>query len=275
MGIAALVLGIIGVLVSLTIFQDLSIILTILGLVLGIIAITRKNNRKLAVAGVVLSALGLVICFSSESTTTTSGTAITNDTGNGTKKVSVTADKILVEEAGYTKAGDFVVKVTNNNQGSVCISTIKANFKDSNGNFVLSKESNDSFIVIPAETSIYTYFWGYEEDYSQYPAVSYNVELANIADSFAASGIEISSNNTGSQIAVTLKNQTGNEISGAQVNVIYYLGNEIVGAEEGYSDTKTQDQEEMYINVDYPQDKNYNDVSFDRYEVYYINASYE
>ena len=37
MGIASLILGIIGLLISLTIFKDLSLILTILGIVLGII----------------------------------------------------------------------------------------------------------------------------------------------------------------------------------------------------------------------------------------------
>ncbi len=53
MSIASLILDIIGMLVSLTIFKDLSIILCILTLVLGIISIVRKKNKGMAIAGVI------------------------------------------------------------------------------------------------------------------------------------------------------------------------------------------------------------------------------
>ena len=46
MGIASLILGIIGFLVSLTLFKDLSLIVSVIGLVLGIIAIIKKKNKK-------------------------------------------------------------------------------------------------------------------------------------------------------------------------------------------------------------------------------------
>ena len=45
MGIASLILGIIGMLISLTIFKDLSLILCILALVLGIISIVKKKSK--------------------------------------------------------------------------------------------------------------------------------------------------------------------------------------------------------------------------------------
>lgn len=273
MGIASLVLGIIGMLVSLTIFKDLSLILCVLGIVLGIISIVKKKNKGMSIAGIILSLLGLILCFAVDSSTDTSGTGITNDSGNGTKTVEVSTDKVKVEKLGITKAGDLVVKVTNNNKGSVCLSSITANFKDSAGKFVLKKEAESSFVVIPAKSSIMVYFWGYDEDYSQYADVSFKTQLANISDDFVAKGIKISSNNTGSQIAVTLKNNSGKSISSANVVVIYYSGNEIVGAKTGYDDSTVSDGSEAYINVDYPEDSDYNDVSFDKFEVYYINAS--
>lgn len=274
MEIASLVLGIVGMLVSLTIFKDLSLILCVLGIVLGIIAIVKKGKKGITIAGIILSAVGLILCFSVDSTTNTSGTGITNDSGKGTKTVQVSTDKVKVERLGITKAGDLVVKVTNNNKGSVCLSSITANFKDSSGNFALKKEAESSFVVIPAESSTLVYFWGFNENYSQYADISFRTELANISDDFAATGIELSANNTGSQIAVTLKNNSGKTIFSSQVVVIYYSGNEIVGAETGFDDSTVPNGSEAFINVYYPEDSNYKAVSFDKFEAYYINASF-
>ena len=275
MGIASLILGIIGLLISLTIFKDLSLILAVLGVVLGIISIIKKKNKGMAIAGVVLSVLGLILCFSVDSNNSTTGRGITNDSGNGTRTVSVTTEKVKIEKVGLTKAGDLVVKVTNNNKGSVCLSSITANFKDSSGNFALKKEAENSFVVIPAESYTLVYFLGFNENYSQYPEVSFKTELANISNDFAATGIKLSSNNTGSQIAVTLKNNSGKTIDSSDVVVIYYKGDEVVGAKTGYDDSTVSNGSEAYINVDYPEDSNYDNVSFDKFEVYYINASFE
>jgi len=274
MGIASLILGIIGMLVSLTIFKDLSLILCVLSVVLGIISIVKKQSKGLAIAGVILSVLGLILCFMVDSGTSNQGTGITNDSGSGSKTVSVSIDKVEVEKIGLTKAGDLVIKVTNNNEGSVCLSSITANFKDSNGNFALSKGTENSFIVIPGKSSMMTYLWGYDEDYSQYPEVTFKSQLANISDDFAHSGIDISSNNTGKQIAVTIKNTSGKTIEDATVVVIYYSGDSVVGAETGYTDSSANDGEETYINVNYPEDSNYDEVSFDKFDVYYVHASY-
>lgn len=275
MGLASLILGIIGLLISLTFFKDLSLILTILGIVLGIIAIIKKKTKGIAIAGIVLSALGLILCFLVDTNNSTNGTGITNDSGNGKSTVSVTTEKVKVEKVGLTKAGDLVVKVTNNNKGSVCLSSITANFKDSSGNFALKKEAESSYVVIPAESYTLVYFWGFDENYSQYPEVSFKTELANISDDFAATGIKISSNNTGSQIAVSLKNNSGKTINSSSVVVIYYKDNEVVGAETGYDNSTVSNGSESYINVDYPEDSNYDNVSFDNFEVYYVNASFE
>jgi len=274
MGIASLILGIIGLLISLTIFKDLSLILCVLGTVLGIIAIVKKTNKGLAIAGVILSVLGLIFCFAI-SDDTSSNKGITNDSGDGVKTVDVSVDEVKIEKLGLTKAGDLVIKVTNNNKGSVCLSEIIANFKDDNGDFVFSKEAEHSFIVIPGKSYMITYFWGYDEDYAKYENVSFKTELANISEDFAHTGIDITSKNTGDQIAVTVKNNSGKDIESATVSVIYYKDNKIVGAETGYSDSGAKDGEELYINASYPEDSDYNEVSFDKYEVYYVRASYD
>ena len=72
---------------------------------------------------------------------------------------------------------------------------------------------------------------------------------------------------------MTLKNNSGSSINSASVVVIYYNGNEVVGAESGYDSSSVANGSEAFINVNYPSDSNYDKVSFDKYEVYYINAS--
>lgn len=274
MGVASLILGIIGLLVSLSWFKDLSLIVSVVGLILGIIAIVKKKGRGMGIAGVILTALALILLFTTDTTiNTTTGTGITSNSGNEVKKVSVSTENIIMEKVGITKAGDFVIKVTNNNEGSVCLSSITTIFKDSNGNFAVSKEAYQSFVCIPAKGITYVHNWGYNENYSQYPIYEFNCELANISNDFVYNGIELKSNNTGSQIAVTLTNNSGETIESATITTLYYKGNDIVGIETGYSSTAVANGSNAYINVEYPVDSRYNEVSFDRYEVYYTKAS--
>lgn len=64
MAIASLILGIICLLVSFSIFKDISLICGVIGIVLGIIAIVKKKGKVLAIISIVLSLLGLIILFS-------------------------------------------------------------------------------------------------------------------------------------------------------------------------------------------------------------------
>ena len=197
---------------------------------------------------------------------------ITTSYGNGVMSNPISTAKIDFQHIGITKSGDFVIKVTNNNEEPVCLSSIKTIFKDANGNFALTKEADQSFVTIPAKGVTYVYDWGFKENYAQYPTYEFSCELANIADSFVSDGIKITSNNTGKQVAVTLANNSGFSISDARVVVLYYQGDIIVGAESGYANQTVSAGNNAYINVDYPDDSNYKNVSFDKYEVYFINA---
>lgn len=274
MGIASLILGIIGLLVSFSWFKDLSLIVSVVGLILGIIAIVKKKEKGMGIAGVVLTIIALVLCFTVDTTIdTNTGTGVTLDSGSGIKKVSVSTENITMEKVGITKYGDFVIKVTNNNEGAVCLSSITTIFKDSSGNFVISKEADQSFVCIPAKGVTYVHNWGYDENYSQYPTYEFKCEFGNISDYFVYNGIELKSNNTGKQIAVTLTNNSGKTIESANVTVVYYQGNEIVGITTGYSDTTVANGSNAYINVEYAKDSRYQEVSFDKYEVYYTQAS--
>lgn len=271
MGIAALILGILSFLISFSWFQDLALILGVLGLVLGIIAIVKKKGKGQGIAGVILSVLAIIIMFSSGDTKTT-GTGITTDTGSGTKRVSVSTDNIQMEKVGITKAGDFVIKVTNNNEGAVCLSSIVTVYKDKDDNFMEKVEAQDSFVCIPGKSSTLVYNWGFEKKFSKYPKYEFSCELANISEDFLYSDINITSKNTGKQIAVTAKNNSEETINDIKVVVAYYNKGKLVGIERGYADETVKSKSSAYINVDYPDDSNYNDVAFDKYEVYYISA---
>lgn len=272
MGISSMILGILSFLISMSWFQDLSLILGVLAVVLGIIAIVKKKSKGFGIAGVVLSVLALIIMFSSNDNISTTGRGITTDSGNGTKKVSVSTDKVVMEKAGITKSGDFVIKVTNNNEGSVCLSTITTVYKDEDDNFVEKVEANESFVCIPANSSTFVYNWGYDKKFSKYPKYEFYCELANIPENFIYNNLDITSKNTGKQIAVTALNKTEETIESINVVAVYYKKNELVGIENGYADEKVSPNSKAYINIDYPDDSNYDEVAFDKYEIYYINA---
>lgn len=262
-------------LISFSWFADLSLILGVLSAVLGIIAIVKKKGKGLGIAGVVLSVLAIIILFCiSKNTDGQTGTGVTTDGGNGNlSKVSVSTQNVVMEKIGITKAGDFVIKVTNNNDGAVCLSSISTVYKDANGTFVEKVESRDSFVCIPAKSSTLVYNWGFDKDFTKYSNYEFSCELANISDDFVYNNIDITSTNTGKQIAVTLKNNTNKTLRSVNVVVAYYKDNEIVGVESGYSSDTISAGANAYINVDYPTDSNYYDtISFDKYEVFYINA---
>ena len=74
MGIASLILGVLAFLISFSIFKDVSLILAVLGIVLGIIALVKKKSKGMSATGIILAIISLVILFSGgdAKTTTTS-----------------------------------------------------------------------------------------------------------------------------------------------------------------------------------------------------------
>ncbi len=79
MGISSLILGIIGLLVSLSWFKDLSLIVSIVGLVLGIVSLVKKQNKGLSIAGIILTVLSIIILFATPSETNITSTTSTGE----------------------------------------------------------------------------------------------------------------------------------------------------------------------------------------------------
>ncbi len=84
MGTASLILGILSFLMSPTLFVDLSLILGIISIVLGITAISKQKSKKVGIAGLVFSILAFMILVASEmpqtNSTLTSATNIETST---------------------------------------------------------------------------------------------------------------------------------------------------------------------------------------------------
>ena len=81
MSIAALILSILGFLISLSIFKDLSLILCVLAIVLGIIALVKKKGKVICIISIVLSIFGLIFVFSEDN-----GTTVTSNNNSSTSQ---------------------------------------------------------------------------------------------------------------------------------------------------------------------------------------------
>lgn len=186
---------------------------------------------------------------------------------------------IQVESAGITASGDFVLKVTNNNDDTVIIDNIETIFKDENNVFAQKEQTNDSWFGIQAHKTIYVYNWGYKKDFTQYPNYEFNVNLCSnrVAKSYCVDNFEMKANNSGEQIAVEVKNNNNSSVENIEVNAIFYKNGEIVGIVSGSDilSNSTSSQSSSYINIEYPKDSKYNEIDFDNYEVFLISSRIE
>lgn len=292
MGIASLVLGIVSLVLGFVPFVWLiAIIPAIVGLILGIISLAKKKQKGQSIAGIIISAITIVLLiftfvnlfktigdlgeiftdsFSSSEENILSDSLI-NETKDNTEKLK---ENIKVEALGITASGDFAFKITNNNNKPVYIETIDVIFKDANGNFALKEDGYVSYFAVPANTEVVNYVWGYGQDFSQYPNYEFQIQMSDYLtdDDLLCDNFEVTSNNTGDQIAVEVKNNNNESVISMNIVVAYYQGDKIVGVERGAAYDDTPAGGTAYVNVDYPRDDDYNDVAFDRYEVYFLGA---
>lgn len=223
----------------------------------------------------------IVILSNSNKNTSTGITTTYSDTSNNSRERSQKTisdeelkSNIEIEPLGIVKNGDFVIKVNNNNDVPICISDLEVIFKDNNNNFIEKKEVDSSFFGIDKKSETVVYVYSYSDDnFTKYSNYEFNYEFANIYDSFVYSNFEINANNTGKQISVTVKNNNDIDLSSILVNVVYYFDNQIVGCETGYANqTTTSANGTAYINVDYPENSDYDKVKFNDYKVYLVQA---
>jgi len=251
-----------------------------------------EKEKKLKIAVVALAIIAilefLVIMRNNNTTVQTSGNTNvgyveTNENVSNNTNKKLTDDEIKsniqVEYAGIAENGDFVLKVTNNNDKTIIIDSIETIFKDENNVFAQKETTYNQWFGIQPQKTIYVYDWGFQKDFSKYPNYEFNINLCSdsIEKAYLVDNFEITANNSGEQIAVEVKNNNSVSVENIQVNAIYYKDGKIVGIKSGSDilSNSTASQSTSYINVDYPEDSQYNDVAFDNYEVYLISSRTE
>ena len=194
---------------------------------------------------------------------------------NSTEKVEKKEDKVQVEALGLTRNGDFAFKVINNNDEPVYIETVNTIFKDENGNFAEKAQSDIQYFTVDANSEVVNYAWGFDKDFSKYTNYEFECEFSEsfMKNYFLTVNFEVTANNTGTQIAVSVKNNNSVDVKSMETVVAYYSDGKIVGCQMGYNDTTIKEGSTAYLNVQYPEDSRYNEVAFDNYEVYLMQAS--
>lgn len=291
MGIASLVLSIVSLVLGFVpIVWLIAIIPAIVGLILGIISLVKKKQKGQSIAGIVISVITIILLIFTfvnlfktigdlgetfkDSFSSSEEIILNNDFLDEKDNNEKLKENVAVEGLGITASGDFAFKITNNNSEPVYIDTVNVVFKDVEGNFALKENGFVSYFAIPANTEVVNYVWGYGQDFSQYSNYEFEVQMSDFKsdENMLCDNFEITSNDTGEQIAVEIKNNNDEAVRSMDIVVAYYQGDKIVGCETGDAYEETSAGGTAYANVDYPKDSKYQDVAFDKYEVYFLGA---
>ena len=247
-----------------------------------------KKLLKLLIAIVMLISLVVVMtgCDDDDSSSSskksknkTTSSVVNNETDNEDDNTTGTIDSknsnVSVEYLGITPYGDFAFKVKNSGKKPVYIESVDVIFKDASGNFVKKASTDVQYFTVDEESEAINYVWGYGEDFSEYPNYEFEVKYSDsyMKEYYITGNFEVTSNDTGSQIAVAVKNNNNEEIKTMKVLVAFYKDGKIVGCKTGYTDSSVAKGATGYINVSYPYDSNYDNVKYDKIETYLLAAS--
>lgn len=222
----------------------------------------------------------VLLCFltialagcSEEKTSHNSNTTTTES--NKTLTLEEIQNNIKTEVVGITEAGDYAIKLSNENDIQVYIEDVIVKFFDEEGNFAKKESTYDNFFCIPANGEIITYIWGYEQDFGQYAKSEIDVTFLEPFYEYFTENFEIKSNDTGEQIAITVVNNNNSDLDFISVNIAFFRDGQVIGIENGISWEEGIEANggTAYINVPYPQNDDYEDVSYDDFQVYLISA---
>lgn len=212
-------------------------------------------------------------------------TGCSNDKDKETTITSVSSTKktkseeeikanIEKEVLGITKNGDYAIKLQNKNDSQVYIEDVSVRFFDKDGNFVKKENTDDSYFCIPANSEIVTYIWGYEQNFAEYSNSEIEIMLGKPFYKYYTENFEIKANDTDKEIAITITNNNDSELDCIAINVVFFKEGKIVGIDHGisYDEGIKANGGVAYINVDYPEDNNNEEVSFDEFKVYLTSA---
>ena len=266
-GIASLVLGIVGIL--LTCLFGLSGVFGLIGLILGILGLTVIKDAKkgLAIAGVIVSGVALFIGIGwlaiyglrainnngktesqaymggssrqetqnsdNNSSSSSSGQTQTQDepVDPGTYDSNIYYD--IVETASYSNSiGSTIIIHKVKAKADISVSSTCLAYA---GDGTVIGKSSDDIVLTDGEYNYFKYVFDHDTDVSK-ATFDYNAQPKN--DSFMIGDrkcVEMTTYNvSGDDLYLTLK-QTGDDLSTfAKFKILLYKGNSIVGTEDGY-----------------------------------------
>lgn len=185
------------------------------------------------------------------------------------KKVEkVTASKIQVSTVAFTKNGDLVARVKNNNSTYAHISDIKAVFKNGSGNPVHTDEFYELSLA-PGETKLIAYNTKYVEGIKD-TSVSFKVTLDEYTNNmYVNSGYTTSFNINKDNVGVTFRNRSGKTIKEVRFVAVYYRNNQVVGDDIEYCFENVNNNSTAYFTMDNDFDKStFENIDYDKVEVY-------
>jgi len=182
-------------------------------------------------------------------------------------------DDISTEVIGIAVNGDYILKLKNNTNNDIYIKHVVPTFYNTNGEVVKNVVINDSFFCIPANKEIVTFCWGYGMDFSNYSHKSTNFETSEPFYTFQTN-LATTAEDTGTQLNVTVTNNSETAIDNIHLNVVYYKDGKIIGIEDSTSSGKIINPNggQAVLDVSYPLDKKYAEIPYDSYEIYIVSA---
>ncbi len=191
----------------------------------------------------------------------------TNSSNNGNSNANLIAEleKNITSSASVAVNGKLIVFAKNSNSVPIDME-IEVEFYDKNG-VILGSDTED-FISVGANSEIAVEMYKTPETWDNYKIY---IDAEQSDDKSYFDNLTINHSNNGKEIAVQVTNNSNDQIDYIAVAVVYYQGDKAVGIEDGL-ELDVKPGRSANFNIYYPNDKRYNDVSFDSYKVFITEA---
>ena len=263
MAIAALVLGILGLILS---FLIIGIIPSIIGLVFSIIVL-RKGKNGMAIAGLVCSAIGILIALIMITATPTkesgsaSGTIDNTPVEKKAKSSDNLADKMDIKEYSCMQSDYRLVafNITNNADEDVSID-MNVTAKNSDGK-ALASSNIEEYTVAPGSSTIMS---AWLENVDMDATIDYKMNVSNdVRSPSAVPNIDLDYNINGNKVVVTATNNNSDTAYFLNVKAIFLKDGEMVDCGDTYltgDDSEIKAGETRSGEIETYSDKGFDDV---------------
>lgn len=260
LGIAALILGIVGLMLSCVLVGSIPCIMS---LILGIIAIVKENQKKgLAIAGLVCSVVGLV--FSFMGTMLMNGLFTNDDIGDDDSEYvdeSVLLSQMDVVEYAYENPiGDtlYFLVVTNSSNLTVEIHA-NAVAKDVDGNLIGATDSEEVAVGSGETVCLCNYFDGVKDVASFEYSMSVKEDIIHTA---IGNNLEVQEAKTSEKLILTCTNNGEEDISYINVYALFFKDGVLINYDSEYISDDREIKSGATLSVELDCRKEYDDVQY-------------